>query len=286
MPGVSPSGNNDKRANAVALRLDQVVWGSTEGKTSEGAPACGDALLSAYHDCWYRIDGSDSNMFVTTCPDIGSFNTPFDTQVSVFAGDTSGKLLESTSCVTGNDDDEKDTCSWKSGVNFFAAEGLKYYLLVHGYADRSGRFAIQAKRGKNNDHCVHALPLKVGQTVQGTTVGMTSEGETACGEASASNDADVWYRVEGKNQELEATTCTENTVLNNRYWQDTQISVFSGRCGNLACVGGNKFMLGSKTLCKYKSSVRFFAKRGTTYYILVHGFNGHEVPFVLQLKER
>jgi hypothetical protein len=288
MPGVRPSANNDKRSDAVPLLMDQVVWGSTIGKTSDFAPACGDALESAYHDCWYRIDGFNSDVSVTTCPpDIGPFNTPFDTQVSVFVGNTSGKLLKSSSCVTGNDDDKKDTCSWKSGVNFYAAEGFKYYLLVHGYRDFAGEFAIQATHGKSNDHCEDALPLTVGQTVQGTTVGMTGEGEPACGGASASNDADVWYTLHGNNEEVEITSCTDNTDLNSKYWYDTQISVFSGKCGHLVCVGGNDDMpssSGSSNSCGTKSSVRFRAERRTTYYIVVHGFNGFKGQFALQVK--
>jgi hypothetical protein len=153
---------------------------------------------------------------------------------------------------------------------------------VHGYADLAGDFVLQAKPDKSNDLCVNAFPLRPGQIVQGTTVDMTSSGEEACGGASASNNSDVWYVVQGNGEWLEATTCTENAALNNQYWQETQISVFSGSCEDLECIGGNDYMMTEP--CTYKSSVRFFGNKGTAYYVLVHGFNGHEVPFALQLK--
>jgi hypothetical protein len=132
-----------------------------------------------------------------------------------------------------------------------------------------------------NDACADAIPLNIDQIVEGTTIGATSRGEPACGGASASNAADVWYSVQGSGQQLYATTCTDNTAINGGY--DTQLSVFSGSCGQLQCIGGNDDDNSSGT-CNLKSGVRFSATPGTSYLIMVHGYSSSRGDFALQVR--
>jgi hypothetical protein len=132
----------------------------------------------------------------------------------------------------------------------------------------------------SNDACVDASPLEIDQIVEGTTIGMTSEDEPACGGASASSAADVWYSIDGTGQQLYATTCTDNTAINGD--MDTQLSVFSGTCGQLQCVAGNDDSLNDT--CDLKSGASFFAALGTRYYILVHGYGTSTGDFALQVK--
>jgi hypothetical protein len=122
--------------------------------------------------------------------------------------------------------------------------------------------------------------LQVNEIVQGTTIGATSEGEATCGDESASLMADVWYSIEGAGQELFATTCTDNSVINGN--MDTQLTVFSGSCGELQCIGSNDD--DDSEVCSLKSTVSFFAAEGTRYYILVHGYRGVTGSFALQVR--
>jgi hypothetical protein len=259
---------------AIPLHVGQIVRGTTVGRTSEGERACGAASASYTADVWYFVEGHNQYLYATTCTDSVD-NGSLDTQLSVFLGS-----CEKLSCVDGNDDDMEDTCpSHKSGVHFFAAEGSRYYLLIHGYGSLRGDFSLQIKTDKSNDRCEDAVPLFVGQVIQGTTVGMTSQGEPACGGASASNRADVWYTVTVPiSERLVVTTRTNNASINTNY--DSQISVFTGRCGRLDCVAGNDDRSGSDR----KSEVTFLATHGVRYYILVHGFEGSQGAFALQVK--
>ena len=59
---------------------------------------------------------------------------------------------------------------------------------------------------------------------------------------------------------------------------DTKLFVFSGSCGNLTCVTGND------DFCGLRSQVSFMANMGTTYYIIVGGFNAAATGnFILNL---
>jgi hypothetical protein len=272
---------NDQCANAIPMTVNQIVRGTTVSMTSEGEDPCGDATASHTADVWYTVEGRDEYLFATTCTENAAINGDLDSQISVLSGNC-GQLV----CEGGNDDDMDDSCSNKAGVRFFAAQGSRYYLLVHGFGSQTGEFALQVKRLNSNDLCDDAVPLRAGQTVQGTTVGMmSSPGVPSCGEASESKNAVAWYHVVGDNGWLVATTCTENTAINGDY--DTQISVFSGGCDDLDCVAGNDDIGLSdddkSKACGPKSSVRFFARKETSYYVVVHGFEGSEGRFALRV---
>jgi hypothetical protein len=62
-----------------------------------------------------------------------------------------------------------------------------------------------------------------------------------------------------------ASTCNAATV-------DTQISVFSGTCGDLDCVYGNDNVSGCSG---FTSIVGFLTTAGTDYFILVNGPSGN-----------
>ncbi len=63
--------------------------------------------------------------------------------------------------------------------------------------------------------------------------GSTLEDVGRCGSAYASGDGGFWYSVIGSGDPLIASICHNATEF------DTQISVFSGSCGNLSCIGGH-----------------------------------------------
>ena len=61
---------------------------------------------------------------------------------------------------------------------------------------------------------------------------------------------------------------------------DTKISVWSGTCGDLACEGGvdDQAGCGGNT-----SAVTISTSAGTTYFVLVHGYDGEVGPFTISM---
>ncbi|MEZ4805894.1 MAG: T9SS type A sorting domain-containing protein [Flavobacteriales bacterium] len=110
-----------------------------------------------------------------------------------------------------------------------------------------------------NDACADALTVSCGTVTSGTTVGAALDALDACGtEITAPG---VWYLLEGNDMQVRISTCLEHSY-------DTKLSVFTGPCEALQCLGGNDDIPG----CDYGSEYGFHAESGTTYHILVHGY--------------
>jgi hypothetical protein len=155
------------------------------------------------------------------------------------------------------------------------------------------RIDAEARHRPDNDHCRNATPLRIDQKFWGTLIGATCEGsgEPACGNAHASRFGDVWFRIDGTNEYLYATTCTDHPQPWFNGDMDTEISVFSGRPGRLQCVGGNDDYDQDGANCGNgrKSRVNFYGRRGTRYYICVHSYGGNlgtNGRFGIQVKRR
>lgn len=125
-----------------------------------------------------------------------------------------------------------------------------------------------------NDLCadaidVGALPaLVAGDTTEATIDSGDFTG--TCG--TGITGPGVWYTVTGTGNGLTASLCT-NTFY------DSRINVFCNDCGDLFCVGGND------DSCGLQSSVSWCSEAGTTYYILVQGYNGDAGPFELTVAD-
>jgi hypothetical protein len=117
-----------------------------------------------------------------------------------------------------------------------------------------------------NDLCSDAIPLSCGASIEGTTVLATFDNVGTCGTSNTAPG--VWYTVSGTGQPVTVSTCTAASY-------DTKISVFSGSCGALTCVGGND------DACGLRSSVTFNSVAGETYFVLVHGFLSATGTFTL-----
>ncbi|MEO5905101.1 MAG: GEVED domain-containing protein, partial [Saprospiraceae bacterium] len=71
----------------------------------------------------------------------------------------------------------------------------------------------------------------------------------------------IWYTFIGDGQNTIISLCSQ-------YGYDTQLNAYSGSCTSLTCVAGND------DFCSVGSRLTFPTTNGTTYYILVQGFNG------------
>ncbi len=123
-----------------------------------------------------------------------------------------------------------------------------------------------------NDLCASATSVSVPSVTSGTTVDATLDSVGTCGTSNTAPG--VWYTFTGSGTSVTASTCTGTTY-------DSKISVFSGSCGSMTCVGGNDDTTGCGTGAQ--SSVTFCATAGVQYLVLVHGFSSGTGTFDLTI---
>ncbi len=152
-----------------------------------------------------------------------------------------------------------------------------YLTLDCGDGDLSQRvgpvgFTTIAEPLAPNALCANAIALECAASAEGNTeLGLVSNGP-ACGSGNITTKG-LWYSVVGNGQVIEASTC-------NATGYDSKISVFTGGCNGLTCIGGNDDAAG----CGGNSSrVSFPSTAGVTYLVLVHGYNQEVGPFTLSI---
>jgi hypothetical protein len=124
-----------------------------------------------------------------------------------------------------------------------------------------------------NDLCADAIALGVPSITDGSTVGATAD--TAPGGCGPTLHPGIWYTVVGTGYPMVATTCED---FGGAHGYDTQISVYTGDCGSLTCLGGNDDRCNG-----LGSFVEWDSQLGTVYRILVHGFSGSTGTFSLSI---
>src|SRR5262249_49703443 len=90
-------------------------------------------------------------------------------------------------------------------------------------------------------------------------------GAPPCGSGNDFGSGGVWYRFTGTGHIVTASLCTSSPI-----W-DSQLNIYCGvnGCDNLICVDGND---DAGPGCSPLSRVAVCTMAGSTYYILVHGF--------------
>ncbi|MBK6883650.1 MAG: T9SS type A sorting domain-containing protein [Flavobacteriales bacterium] len=120
-----------------------------------------------------------------------------------------------------------------------------------------------------NDLCADAIAITCGQSIAGNTTEATTDDEAVdCGTSVSA--VGVWYTFEGTGDALTLSTC-EGPLF------DTKINVYAGTCGELSCVTGND----DGGDCGTGSTIAFPSAIGTTYFILVQGYDGAVGEFQL-----
>ncbi|MBM3415353.1 MAG: T9SS type A sorting domain-containing protein [Bacteroidetes bacterium] len=241
---------NDDCVNAIPLICGQTVTGNTNTATVDGPPtSC--AGTSIAPDVWYTVVGTGANITAILC------GSGYDTKVDVYTG-TCGALV----CVGGND----DFCGLQSQFTWATTAAVTYYIRVHGFAGATGPFTLNIACQPVNDNCSQALNLNCGQSLNGTTIGASIDAAPFCG--TSITTAGVWYTFIGSGGIETVNTCVAASY-------DTKISVYSGTCGALVCVGGND------DFCGLRSQVTFPTVSGTRYFVLVHGFASQQGTFTI-----
>jgi hypothetical protein len=254
----TPAPANDLCANAIPIACS-TASGTTVGATFDNVGICGTSNTAP--GVWYTFTSPGTgNATVSLC------GSSFDTKISVFSG-TCGSLV----CIGGND----DFCGLQSQFTFGATQGTTYYVLVHGYSSETGAFTLSltcpAPPPPGNDLCANAIPISCGQALSGTTVGAAFDDVGTC--VTSNTSPGVWYAFTGTGTPATVSTCGQASF-------DTKLSVFTGACGALVCVGGNDDFSGCSG---FTSQFTFPTTAGTTYYVLVHGFGTATGSFTLSL---
>ncbi len=273
---VTPIPENDECPDAIALTVgDQVINGPY---TNLGATSVDDGAVTG--GCFFGDDEYQSTVWFTFTGDGNEYTIQtYNCDLDNLNGDTQMSLLE------GGCDGDEIECDDDSGAGLLSSitletvAGQEYTLLVDGWNGSSGDFCIAFSSGgvPENDFCEDATEIVL-DAVNGpySNASATATDLVAAGSCWIETGLDntVYFTFVGDG--LEYTFGTSNTcsgILDAN--TDTQLTIHEGSCDGpeVACDddGGPGFM----------SEVNFITTAGTTYYILIDGFNGNDGQFCL-----
>jgi hypothetical protein len=249
---------------------------------------------------WYKLQlDSDRWLRATTSCEGNEDEGFLGTHIVVFSGSCSELQCVGTSLdIAANDADF--SCS-ENSVSWFSKAGETYFIHIHGIRDgdsTAGKFALLVTAESDtvqtrppiddptNEFCIDAIgPLKVGESVQGSTDGALNTHAARCGGATAQLGSGVWYLVQGTGETMVLSTCPPG----GEYWSENdfykQISVFEGPCDGLVCIDGGSYVSHlDHSLCFGSAGATWDSVEGKDYYALVHGqFFGSSGNFNLYL---
>lgn len=198
----------------------------------------------------------DYQVTVSTC------GSGFDTQLFIFQIGECMQWFTGAGC-----NDDYAPCGTQSQVTFNAMGGVRYLIVLEGYASSWGNFNLNISGFSTSAQGNAACP---GYEI--TAVPYFTYGDNYCGlddvnPSCRTNDSeDVhWYWTSPYNQPMRAKTCYINfdTVLEVRY---------GGACpGNFSAGCNDDYFCGSDA---FASTVVFDANAGTQYFIHMDGYNG------------
>jgi hypothetical protein len=229
----------------------EFITGSTVPATFDFVGLC-DGIDTTAPGVWYKVVGTGEEFIISTC-----HQTLFDTTISVFRGSSCGLLQ----CVGAND----DYCGQQSRVFVDSDLGTTYFILVHGYQGGTGQFNLNVATRETlyNDLCNDAQSVALNTFVLGDNLFAKVDFSdlTSCDSTISITGPTVWYSVLGTGGDLMASLCDIQTAF------DTQISVFSGTCTSLVCIGGNDDS--DKEECGFTSEFTWTSEPFETYRIAV-----------------
>mmetsp|Transcript_11462 Transcript_11462/g.27397 ORF Transcript_11462/g.27397 Transcript_11462/m.27397 type:complete len:1373 (-) Transcript_11462:161-4279(-) len=246
-----PSNDECENAELIDWAVDPYMYGSTVGASVDDATC--DGITPDGNGVWYTLVGNGEKYVLSTC-----WGTAFDTRISVFGGS-----CRSLSCIGAND----DFCGRQSRVSFQSNIGETYLVLVHGYQASAGDFYLNIAVGDDlyNDFCPDATQIELNQPMAGDNklARFDFAGEEICGDGVQITGPTVWYTVTGTGGELMANVCNPDF--------DSQVSVFSGSCDDMTCVGGTSN--DASASCGSGNGYTWQSEAFETYKIAVHGVN-------------
>lgn len=181
---------------------------------------------------------------------------------------------------TGADDGNATVTPTPSYSLSSLTDGTTYYWYVQADCGQDGSDWVGPNEFNTtpaNDLCANAEVVTCGTSIDGTTNGATFDDVGTCGTSNTAPG--VWYKLEVDGLFKDFTVSTNHPATN----FDTKLSVFSGDCDNLVCVGGNDDIGGSPYNTKSEITVATDPFQPQTYYILVHGYSSNQGDFTLNV---
>jgi regulation of enolase protein 1 (concanavalin A-like superfamily) len=148
------------------------------------------------------------------------------------------------------------------GVNFTLGFGPQPGNVIRSTIANATCLSVSCT-GVDNDLCINADALVCGGPTLSGNMGLATNAGAPGGCLNGGNGSDpgVWFSFTGNGQYITVSTAGSNF--------DTQINIFSGSCGSLACVGGD-----DDGGPGFTSQFSFCSQAGTTYYVYLDGFGG------------
>ena len=272
-PVIAPAPTNDACAGALTLGVGASctpIAGTVESATASGvATVCAG---TPDDDVWYKFVATAPNNIVQL-----QGSAQFDGVLQVYSGVCGAGVSIgcSNSSGLGGTETISTTC---------LTPGQTYYVRVYDFFTGepvTPTFNICVYENPIvqplNDDCSNALTVTCGSIELGSTVNAGGCGlPGACGVGNGGTPSPgVWYKYTGIGGEyVEFSTCTGTTY-------DTKLHAYTGTCGSLTCIASNDDVAGCGG--GFQSRIGFLATAGTTYYVLVNGFNGATGPFTLSV---
>ena len=276
-----PENDVCERASPLEASGSSLI-GSTLYATFDDQPPCGPQLVAP--GVWYRIEGFEGGIKLSTCSDI----TDYETELYVYSS-SDGSCGNLTCVVSGYENTECAPNPYSSAVAWVAeTSALTYYVLVYGRPRRDvgvGYFELMVEpfNPPENDVCSGAIPIVLDTSGTGTTIveGTTTDATSETSDVPYCGDefAGVWYSLVGRGTGIKASVCSPTTLT-------FSLSLFSGACDDLECVAESS----PDILCDssaFGGQLFWYGEEGAEYFLLVRiGANGATGSFSLTLEEQ
>jgi hypothetical protein len=237
-PSAAPTNtpNNDFCDEPKDVTLDDTVKvESFLNTTIETRFTCSSGEQIEQRGRWYEYSGNGLGLTVEMQSAVED-----ETAVEVFTGTCDEDGLQ---CINA-------TSTTAVALNFLTSENTTYLIHVFSTLDATSEPSTDySLKVSDNSGCGNAYPVDVGtQTLYSGSTASASVIDFApeCGSATEGTSPGVWYKIVGDGLNIEASACGASF--------DTQISVFTGGCGNLTCVIGNN------DSCEAQSSVLWLSR--------------------------
>ena len=268
---------NDDCSAAIAIAIDEVVDFSTADATSDplDTVTCFGANDSIPLDVWYTFTAAEDDVLVwSTC------NTAdFDTRMAAYQ--------TADACAAGQDnliacnDDGTGCAEFTSSMIFLVEAGETYVLRLGGYGTDTtvttfgeGTVLLSAANGPDNDFCVNATTVELGENQQFSTVdaitdGPSHEGNPCFAFGSITAVGDIWYEFTPTfTGAVRWSTCGTATF-------DTRLAVYEP---GSACPPAGEDLYACNDdgggCADFTSVLDFDVDAGQTYILRLGGFNG------------
>jgi hypothetical protein len=264
----APVNNNCSGALSLIVNSGTTCTSTTTGTTVAATQSQAGCSGTADDDVWYSFVATATTHAVTVTP-----GTLTNVVLEVYSSTASCTLSTLLACVNATTGAAAETTTLSS-----LSIGATYYVKVHSNANGSnqGTFTMcvtSPPPPPSNDACTGAIDITCSSSTGNNTnaADETLVASTCGGTGTTASYKGVWFSITPTTSGLiTVSTCTGTT------W-DTYLRAYSGSCGTLTCVSNTSGVGYDDDACTEStyglSSMSFTANTGTTYYVLLTGFD-------------